>query len=197
MGQVLKGSNAGGGSNLFRYNTFLAGNSSFIPGAFNSIQTVFYSTSSGGDVVFSSIPNNYRHLQVRIFARDTRAAVDSTWFMQFNSDTGNNYSYQGMNANGSSISSISSLNTNSMQGIVSGANSGSSRYGAAVIDVFDSNQTNKYKSVSYQSGYTNNGSGNIYTVAGTWRSQSAISTITIKPNTAFAQYSHIALYGIL
>lgn len=197
MGEILKASNAGGGSSLFRYNTFLAGNSSFIPGAFNSIMTTSYSSANGGDVTFSNIPSNYRNLQIRMFARDTRSAVDSTWFLQFNTDTGNNYSYQGMQQNGSSISSISSLTTNSIQGIISGATAGASRFGAAVIDIFDANQTNKYKTVTYQSGYTNNGSGGLYTAAGNWRNTGAITTITIKPNTAFAQYSHFALYGIL
>ena len=180
----------------------------FIPGIFasqisgklingyNSIATVSYPSGSGGDVTFSSIPDGYRHLQVRMFMRDTRAASDSTWFMQFNTDTGNNYSYQGMSQNGSTISSVSSLTTNSMQGIAPASFTGASRFGAAVIDIFDANQTNKFKTATYQSGFTNNGSGNLYTLAGTWRSTSAISTITIKPNTGFAQYSHFALYGI-
>lgn len=198
MGQIFKGSNAGGGSNLYRYNTFLAGNSSYIPiQGYNSIATVSYSSGSGGDVTFSNIPLGYRHLQIRAFIRDTRADTTATWFLQFNADTGTNYSYQGMEQNGTSIGSISSLNTNSIQGINSAAQTGSSRFAAAVIDIFDANQTNKFKTVTYQSGFSNNGStARLYTAAGTWRNTSAITSISFKPNTAFAQYSHIALYGI-
>ena len=198
MGQVLKGSNAGGGSNLFRYNTFLAGNSSFIPiSGFNSIQTVSYPSGTGGDVVFSNIPSDYRHLQIRAFVRDTRADTTATWFLQFNGDTGTNYSYQGMEQNGTSIGAVSSLSQNSIQGINAAAQTGSSRFAAAVIDIFDTNQTNKYKTVTYQSGFSNNGStARLYTAAGTWRNTSAITSIAFKPNTGFAQYSHIALYGI-
>ena len=164
---------------------------------YNSIASVSYASASGGDVTFSNIPSAYRHLQVRMFVRDTRAASDSTWFMQFNGDTTNNYSYQGMQQNGTSISSVSSLTTNSMQGIAPASNTGASRFGAVVIDIFDPNQTNNYQTTTYQSGYTNNGSGGLYTLAGTWRSTAAITSIVIKPNTGFAQYSHFALYGIV
>jgi hypothetical protein len=164
---------------------------------YNSIASVSYASASGGDVTFSNIPSVYRHIQVRMFVRDTRAASDSTWFMQFNGDTANNYSYQGMQQNGTSISSVSSLTTNSMQGIAPASSTGASRFGAVVVDIFDVNQTNKYKVATYQSGYTNNGSGGLYTLAGTWRNTSAITSIVIKPNTGFARYSHFALYGIV
>ena len=173
-----------------------ASNSVTVTSQYNSIATVSYASGSGGDVIFYNIPNIYRHLQIRMFLRDTRAASDSTWFMQFNTDTGNNYSYQGMGANGSTISNVTSTSTNSMQGITSASSTGASRFGSAVIDIFDANQNNKYKPVTYQSGYTNNGSGNIYTIAGSWLNTAPITTIAIKPNTAFAQYSHFALYGM-
>ena len=173
-----------------------ASNSVTVTSQYNSIATVYYSTGTGGDVTFYNIPNIYRHLQVRMFLRDTRAATDSTWFMQFNTDTGNNYAYQGMQAQGTSITGLSSTSTNSFQGITSASSAGASRFGAAVIDIFDANQSNKYKTVTYQAGYTNNGSGYIYTVAGEWLSTYPITTITIKPNTGFAQYSHFALYGM-
>lgn len=184
-------------SNPFGTSAASAASNSVTPTAgYTSIATVSYASGNGGDVQFVNIPNTYRHLQVRMFMRDTRVANDSTWFMQFNYDTGNNYSYQGMGANGSTISNVTSTSTNSMQGITSGSTAGANRFGSAVIDIFDVNQTNKFKTSTYQSGYTNNGSGNVYLIAGTWRSTSAINTIVIKPNTAFAQYSHFALYGM-
>jgi len=30
-----------------------------------------------------------------------------------------------------------------------------------------------------------------------WQSQNAITSVTVTPNTAFAQYTHIALYGMI
>jgi hypothetical protein len=198
MGHIAKLSSLGGVKSLNRYVSALAGNAVYVPPVIGyfSIATISYSSSTGGDVTFSSIPSDYRHLQLRMFLRDTRAASDSTWFMQFNGDTGNNYSYQGMSQNGSSIGSVTSLTTNSMQGITSASSTGASRFGAAVIDIFDANQTNKYKLATYQSGFTNGGNGSLYTLAGTWRNTAAITSIVIKPNTGFAQYSHFALYGI-
>lgn len=198
MSDVYKLSNAGGFKSLNHYINFLSGNSTYVPiVGYNSLATTYYSTGSGGDVTFSNVPTGYRHLQIRAFVRDTRADTTATWFLQFNADTGTNYSYHGMEQNGTSIGSVSSINTNSIQGITSAGQTGSSRFAAAVIDIFDANQTNKFKTVTYQSGFSNNGNvARLYTAAGTWRNTNAITSISFKPNTAFAQYSHIALYGI-
>jgi hypothetical protein len=63
---------------------------------YNSIATVSYPSGTGSDAVFSNIPSAYRTLQIRAFIRhDTRNDNSSTWFLTFNGDTGNNYSYQG------------------------------------------------------------------------------------------------------
>lgn len=165
---------------------------------FNSIATVSYPSGTGSDAVFSNIPSVYRTLQIRMFSRHTRSDNSSTWFLTFNGDNGSNYSYQGAEAT-SSIGAFNNINETRIQGITSGASTGASRFGSAVINIFDANQTNKYKSISYQSGFTNatNGGERIHTAAATWRSTSAITSITIAPNTGFAQYSHIALYGIV
>jgi hypothetical protein len=167
---------------------------------FNSIATVSYPSGTGGDVVFSDIPSAYRVLQIRMFSRHTRADNNSTWFLTFNEDTGNNYAYQGAQQLGDgSITGVSEINQPRIQGPTSAANTGASRFGSAVINIFDANQTNKFKSLSYQSGFSNsnNGGARLWTTAAIWRSTSAITSIRIAPNTGFAQYSHIALYGIV
>lgn len=168
---------------------------------YNSIATVSYSSGTGGDVVFSNIPLTYRTLQIRMFTRDTRVDNNSTWFMSFNGDNaGTSYSYQGAEQLGSgSPSSVDVINTPRIQGPTSAANTGASRFGAAVITIFDANQTNKFKSVSYQAGFSNNNNGGnrLWTVFATWRNTNAITEIRIAPNTGFAQYSHFALYGIV
>lgn len=168
---------------------------------YNSIATTYYSSGTGGDVVFSNIPSAYRHLQIRMFVRDTRADNNSTWFMSFNNDSaGTSYSYQGAEQLGNgTIGSVDTINTSRIQGPLPASNTGASRFGAAVINIFDANQTNKFKSVSYQSGFSNNNNGGqrLWTAFATWRNTNAITNIRIAPNTGFAQYSHIALYGIV
>jgi hypothetical protein len=167
---------------------------------YNSIATVSYPSGTGSDAVFSNIPSAYRTLQIRAFIRDTRNDNSSTWFLTFNGDTGNNYSYQGGEQTGSgTIGSVDSINQPRMQGPLSALTTGSGRFASCVINIFDANQTNKFKSMSYQSGFSNNMNGGqrIWMAAATWRSTSAITEIRFAPNTGFAQYSHIALYGIV
>jgi hypothetical protein len=176
-----------------------ASNSATPTAGYSSIATVSYPSGTGGDVLFTNIPSIYRTLQIRMFSRHTRVDNSSTWFITFNEDGGTNYSYQGAEQTGSSsISSVDNINQTSIQGPTSAANTGASRFGSAVINIFDANQTNKFNTMSYQSGFSNNGNGGarLWTAAATWRSTSAITTIRIAPNTGFAQYSHIALYGI-
>jgi hypothetical protein len=176
-----------------------ASNSATPTAQYNSIATVSYPSGTGGDVIFTNIPSNYRTLQIRMFSRHTRVDNSSTWFITFNEVTTNTYSYQGAEQTGSSsISGISEINQPRIQGPTSATNTGASRFGSAVINIFDANQTNKFKTMSYQSGFSNNNNGGarLWTMAATWQSTSAINTIRIAPNGSFAQYSHIALYGI-
>jgi hypothetical protein len=187
-------------SNPFGLSVASAASNSVTPTAqFNSIATVSYPSGTGGDVVFTNIPSIYRTLQIRMFSRHTRVDNSSTWFITFNEDNGTTYSYQGAEQTGSgSISGVDQINQTRIQGPTSAANTGASRFGSAVINIFDANQTNKFKTMSYQSGFSNNNNGGarLWTAAATWRSTSAITTIRIAPNSGFAQFSHIALYGI-
>ena len=167
---------------------------------FSSISTVYYPSGTGSDALFTNIPSAYRTLQIRMFSRHTRVDNSSTWFMTFNEESGTAYSYQGAEQlGGGTISGVNEINQPRIQGPTSSTNTGASRFGSAVINIFDANQTNKFKTISYQSGFSNanNGGARLWTANATWRNTAAISTIRIAPNTGFAQYSHIALYGIV
>jgi hypothetical protein len=167
---------------------------------YNSIATVSYPSGTGSDAVFSNIPSAYRTLQIRMFSRHTRVDNNSTWFLNFNEELGTAYSYTGAQQLGDgSITGVNEINQPRIQGPTSAASTGASRFGSAVINIFDANQTNKFKTISYQSGFSNsqNGGQRLWTTHATWRSTSAITTIRMAPNTGFAQYSHIALYGIV
>jgi hypothetical protein len=75
-------------------------------------------------------------------------------------------------------------------------------YSASIIDILDYANTNKYKTYRALTGIDKNGSGSIQLTSGVWRNTTAITSITITPqsNTSptnqFQQYSQFALYGI-
>jgi hypothetical protein len=164
---------------------------------YNSIATVSYPSGSGGTASFTSIPTGYRHLQIRAFTRDTASGTTAQWTLRFNGDTATNYNYAGMFHTGTG-SITGDLANNQSQIVSDHPGSSTTPFGVTIIDIFDVNQTNKFKAVNFSSGFSNAGStARLFTMSGTWRSTSAISSITFAPQTAFAQYSHIALYGIV
>ena len=179
----------------------LSGNSAIYAGSYESIQTVTLS-SSQTNVSFTSIPSTYKHLQVRVFARDLRAStwVDTLWVYCNADTTGANYYSHGLAGNGSSASAFADAGANSYGmpiGLTSATNV-TSAYAANVIDILDYANTSKNKTFRSLHGVEDNTNGSMRLRSGLWMSTAAISTLTF--NTAaggdFAQYSSFALYGI-
>ena len=169
-------------------------------GAYESIATTTLSSSTAS-VTFSSIPQTYKHLQLRLMARDTRTITGNPIDMYVNSDsTYTNYANHYLSGSGSSASSGGGQAASQFlpAGVSAGASAGSNIFGVAVMDFLDYTNTNKYKTVRALSGYDNNGSGEADFLSGVWLNTSAITSILLYPRTStnFVQYSSFALYGI-
>lgn len=169
------------------------GNSIILPGDFESIAT---STPSGtGTVTFSSIPSTFTHLQIRgIFSA---SVASRNIVIQFNSDTGTNYSWHELSCTGTTVGASSGINSTVMY-VASAANTTSSLNPCAfIIDILDYANTNKYKTLRSFNGADINGSGGVFLDSGFWRSTSAITSVTVNLNSGNYQTgSNIALYGI-
>lgn len=169
-----------------------------VTNSYESIQTVTVGSGDASDITFSSIPSTYKHLQVRLIGRDTfYANSDTAWKITFNSDTGSNYSYHGLTGDGSSASA--SAGSSAAFIYIAGFptdGATASTYGATVVDVLEYANTNIYKTVRALGGYDKNGGGFVALRSGNWRSTSAITSLTITPQTGIKQYSQFALYGI-
>jgi hypothetical protein len=156
-------------------------------------------TSTASSIVFSDIPANYTHLQIRGIGRAVNSVTDENLVIQLNSDTGTNYSLHNVFGTGSSTGANGSANTNvSYFCRVSGASSTANIFGVAVADILDYANTNKYKTLRSLSGHDQNGSGYVSLFSGSWRSTSAVTSITIKNDSGsnIAAGSSFALYGI-
>lgn len=169
--------------------------------SYESIAT--YTVGAGGTsaISFTSIPNTFKHLQVRLLSRTDRGDTNDFMTIRFNSDSGTNYSYHSLYGNGSSAGAADTGTSTGTpwSGVTAGGNATASIFGAAVVDVLDYENTNKYKTVRLLSGTDQNSTtGRIYFMSNLWRSTSAITTLTIIPTygSNFAQYSQFALYGI-
>jgi hypothetical protein len=166
-------------------------------GFFQIATTTLNTTASS--ITFSSIPQDYTHLQIRGILRSTRAENpnDPIQF-RFNSDTASNYSSHNLTGNGAAAESGVDLGTSILEGRVTGPTATASTFSAEVIDILDYANTNKYKTVRWLNAHDRNGAGQVKLLSGNWRNTAAITSITFSSVTAsnFVQYSSLALYGI-
>ena len=189
-------SNAGGMSTLTRYADMLAGNNTWNPwepaGAYESIGAVTVPSGGVASITFSSIPETYAHLQLRCVLNNSNISVS----MQFNGDTANNYSDHILYGDGTNALAIGVANKPSIT-FTQYSNASSNIFHASIIDILDYSNTNKYKTVRSLNGSDTNGAGFVVFSSGSWRSNSAITSITFSvAGGAWTQYSQIALYGI-
>ena len=163
---------------------------------------------SGGavNVEITSIPATYTHLQIRGIARSSANSTGGmSLYMQFNSDTGANYSrhylgtYQGQDA---AVWAGGAANESFIIPFLMPTNLlGASIFTAGVIDILDYANTNKYKTTRSLGGYDMNGATSGYNYlnlnSGSWRNTAAITSIKLYgASQEFMQYSQFALYGI-
>jgi len=168
--------------------------------SYESIASTTVGLLGTASVTFSSIPATYTHLQVRAISRSDRvSSAGDGMLVQFNSDTGANYSYHYLQGDGTSVTAGADTSVTSMIIPRSGsATQTAGIFGATVLDILDYKNTNKYKTIRTLGGNDANGSGIVSFFSGSWRNTNAITSITIdqQNGTNFVQYSSFALYGI-
>ena len=162
---------------------------------FQSIATVIVPSGGQASVTFSNIPQNFTHLQVRSIQQESSGSGTPSSSMQFNSDTGNNYSYHvlyGTGAGSGGAAAIASTN----QAYIGNSSTTANIFADNTVDILDYSNTNKYKTLRSLSGVDYNGSGFVALTSSLWSNTAAISSITILPSAGWGQYSTFALYGI-
>ena len=169
-------------------------------GSMYHIASTTLSTASS-TVTFGSIPADYTHLQIRVLSKSTTTTgTDAYGILRFNTDSGANYSYHGLYANGSAAyGDIAGANTTFalFYDTMRSATGFENKFGVTVIDVLDYGNTNKYKTVRALGGYDSNDYGFIALTSSNWRNTAAISTVTLTLGSGdFATYSSVSLYGI-
>jgi hypothetical protein len=179
----------------------LAGNTAYNPTAFDSIAT---STPANGaaSLTFSSIPSTYKHLQIRGIYKDvsTSSAQVAPLYIQFNGDSGNNYSRHNMEGDGATVTSLGVVNTSWMYIGFAGAVSTTGAYGGSIMTIMDYANTTKNKVIRTFAGANGNTTGTNYGVSwnsGVWVNTAAITSVTVNAgNGGFATGTTFALYGI-
>jgi hypothetical protein len=156
--------------------------------------------SNQSSVVFSSIPATYTDL--RMVCQVTSNVDGRDLIIQFNSDTGANYSYTAMQGNGSTI------NQNQVNNSSNPRVSGQSNYLSSTVRKFFEIDIMRYSNTSVNktclfrgSGDTGTSVDNYPTISNcvtTWRNTAAINRVEVFPQStyAFTTNSTFSLYGI-
>ena len=172
-------------------------------GAYDSLATVTLSASAAS-ITFAGIPSGYKHLQVRLMARSDRATypLDDNW-IQFNGDTGSNYTSHALYGDGASASAYASAPRGNIYGVGSMATSAGSGWSGGILDILDYTNTNKNTTARWLQGFDTNGTvsgygGRINLISGSWMNTAAVTSITfgLDGTRAYTQHSTFALYGV-
>lgn len=187
----------------------ITGSGGAVLSSYESIATAT-GTGSSGEIVFSSIPSTFKHLQIRFIAKDTWTtdADVGDILIRFNSDTGSNYSRHSLTGNGTTAAAAGSASQNGVyirRCLPTNKSTLANMMGVGIVDVLDYTSTVINKTARAISGTDTNGTtlsgvGNdgIALSSSVWLSTSAITSVTIRSaySNAFTTSTSVALYGI-
>lgn len=153
-------------------------------------------TTSASSYTFTSISGAYTDLVLIGYLRSTKTGSNSdTLFIQYNSDTGTNYSHTRITGNGSTASSARQTNRNELGLPEIASDADTSNIFTPVIH----NIMNYSNSTTFKTSITRTSNSTIgpFAIAGLWRSTSAITSIKVYPASGdFVSGSTLTLYGI-
>lgn len=144
--------------------------------------------SSQSSYTFSTIPSTYTDLVIIVGGN---GSGDASFQLQFNADTGSNYSVTFIYGTGSSAVSARASSANFIQGM--GRISTTS--GTSIINIPNYANTSINKTVI---GRGNTASGLVIAAVGLWRNTNAITSVTLTPESGqtIATGAVLTLYGI-
>lgn len=149
--------------------------------------------SAATSVTFSSIPSTYTDLVLVANVQNAGAGNPSS-SLQFNGDTATNYSLTILYGNGTSAISTRATSSSMIYMNYTALPTANS-YAVQIANIMNYANTTTYKTAITRSGAAGGGTE---TVAGLWRSTSAINSIKVLTDTAvnYAIGSSFTLYGI-
>jgi hypothetical protein len=179
LGLLSQGGGAGGGA-----------------GAYELIETVA-GTGSSNSITFSSIPQTYKHLQIR-FAGVGATDAYQTYRLRFNGDTSANYARHALFGQNGSVQVGPASDVDFIKASPEGTGL-TTQPSAGIFEILDYQNTNKFKTGRFFSGafHSSGYYSDVGVVSGLWRSTSAITSITFYVFSAsFATSTRVSLYGI-
>jgi hypothetical protein len=180
--------------------SMLVGNSPYSPPAFNSIATTTLSASTGW-INFSSIPQTYKHLQIRIMGRCLQGgSAQSDVSCVLNNDQTSSYSWHRVRGNTSTADATgSATQAYANIGFVPTNGYTANIFGVLIVDIYNYTSTTQNKTIKAQGGFEADGSGISGLFSGLWQKTNAVTDLSFSnQNNAYdwTAGTIISLYGI-
>lgn len=155
-------------------------------------------SSAAASITFSSISSAYTDLRLVLVARSNNTGTPrEDLYIRFNSDTGTNYSHTTLYGQDGSVGSFRQSNRTEINAYT-GLPGTAGQFSLTTFDIFSyAGSTNKSCLLTVNNDQNTVG-GQVGREAGLWRSTSAITSITVLPQTnSFDTGTTATLYGIL
>lgn len=163
-----------------------------MPATFEPIATTTLG-SAANNITFSSIPATYTDLRLVLVAQTQTSA--QYVYVQYNADTGFNYSSTALGGNGTAAGSTRITGNNNIEGGYRSFMPVSANWGLWTMDVFSyAGSTNKTALIT--SNGDTNGGGGVDAIVALWRSTAAITSIKVFNTNNFSSGTTATLYGI-
>jgi hypothetical protein len=166
-----------------------------MPGTYEKIATTTLG-SAAATVTFSSIPATYTDLVLVAYAANTGSDAVNTGYMQYNSDSGNNYSDTIVYTEGDTPTSFRTTNSNAIGFWTIMGNTNSNRRSTIVVQFQNYSNTTTYKTTLNRIATATSSGGWTNMSVGTWRNTNAITSILVGGGTNWLSDSTFTLYGI-
>jgi hypothetical protein len=173
----------------------LAASGAGAAGAYELIESSIL-LSDTASVTFSSIPQDYKHLQIRLVGRATATGTFRSIETVINGDTGSNYRWHLLEGTGSSVASQSYGPASYMPiGQIPGTGIADA-WAAVITDYLDYSSSSKNTTVRTLHGFAGS-SRQIVLQSGLWMNTAAVTQILLRPDSNnWLSGTRISLYGI-
>jgi hypothetical protein len=165
-------------------------------GAFELIESQVLAATATS-VTFSSIPQTYKHLQVRFTSRFTDAFTSSNFSFRVNGDTAANYASHRITNQSASISADNlSATSTPYLGFMPGGSTTANTFNSGIIDLLDYTSTVKTK--TFKAFIGSESSSRMSIAGGLWNNTSAVTSLTFREPSGLtlAIGCRFSLYGI-
>lgn len=165
------------------------------------ISAVNVGSGGAATISFSSIPQTYTDLVLKLSGRSATASGATYGYIQFNSSGGTAYSFRRLYGTGAAVAAgvESSLANSGGSNLINGNDRTASVFANSEAYISNYTSTSANKILSIDSVEENNATQAYHFMAGTqWANTAAITSITLTAEASanFAQYSSATLYGI-